>query len=194
MRRKRRNHSPGFKAKAALPAIKSKRPEGGVVVLPELSVSGDDREGAEKRRRTPVEKALVSDSAKAKTVRIKTPDGFCVHSFKTLMADLATLSLNEVTLPGSPDHRFPVITEPTTLQEKAFELLGIDPGNLFPANRQVDFTNSPAITGLSVDLSYEVPFKPLGSMTSVRAIITTIGCITFTFRRCYRRGARIIIS
>ena len=30
---------------------------------------------------------------------------------------------------------------------------------MFPVNLQVDFTNHPAITGLSVDLSDEVPFK-----------------------------------
>ena len=46
------------------------------------------------------------------------------------MDDLATLSLNEVTLPGNPDHRFSVMTEPTVLQQRAFELLGVDPGKL----------------------------------------------------------------
>ena len=43
------------------------------------------------------------------------------------------MSLNEVTLPGQPDHRFPVITEATPLQAEAFELLGIDPDKLVPS-------------------------------------------------------------
>ena len=102
-------------------------------LLAPLMFEDDDRAGAEKKRETPVEKAMVSDSAKAKSGTKKTASGFCVHSFRTLMADLATLSLNEVTLPGSPDHRFPVITEPTALQEKAFELLGIDPKRFVPS-------------------------------------------------------------
>ena len=102
-------------------------------LLAPLMFEDDDRAGAEKKRETPVEKAMVSDSAKAKSGTKKTASGFCVHSFRTLMADLATLSLNEVTLPGSPDHRFPVITEPTALQEKAFELLGIDPKKFVPS-------------------------------------------------------------
>ena len=87
-----------------------------------------DREGAEKKRSTPVEKAQVSDSARTKYDTKKTQEGFCVHSFGTLMEDLGTLSLNEVTLPGSPEHRFPMITEPTPLQSRAFELLDVEPG------------------------------------------------------------------
>ena len=58
------------------------------------------------------------------------PGGFVRAQFHYLMDDLATLSLNEVTLPGNPDHRFSVMTEPTVLQQRAFELLGVDPGKL----------------------------------------------------------------
>ena len=97
-------------------------------LLAPLLFEDDDRQGAEAKRSTPVERAMVSDRAKKKSDTKKTPSGLCVHSFSTLMDDLATLSLNEVTLPGNPDHRFPVMTEPTALQERAFELLGIDPG------------------------------------------------------------------
>ena len=96
--------------------------------LAPLLFEDDDREGAARKRKSPVGKAVVSDSAKAKSGTKKTREGFCVHSFGTLMEDLATVSLNEVTLPGQPDHRFPVITEATPLQAEAFELLGIDPG------------------------------------------------------------------
>ena len=87
----------------------------------------DDREGARAQRSSPVEKAEVSESAKAKADSKRTPDGLPVHSMTTLLADLATLTLNEVTLPGSPDHAFPLMAKPTELQGRAFELLDIDP-------------------------------------------------------------------
>ena len=87
----------------------------------------DDREGARAQRSSPMEKAEVSESAKAKADTKRTPDGLPVHSFTTLLADLATLTLNEVTLPGSPDHAFPLMAKPTELQSRAFELLDIDP-------------------------------------------------------------------
>ena len=49
---------------------------------------------------------MVSDNAKAKSDTKKTPEGLCVHSFETLMEDLATFCLNEVALPGDSEHRF----------------------------------------------------------------------------------------
>ena len=87
----------------------------------------DDREGARAQRSSPVEKAEVSESAKAKADTKRTPDGLPVHSFTTLLADLATLTLNEVTLPGSPEHAFPLMAKPTELQSRVFDLLEIDP-------------------------------------------------------------------
>ena len=87
----------------------------------------DDREGARAQRNSPVEPARVSESAKAKAADKRTPDGLPVHSLTTLLADLATLTLNEVTLPGSPDHAFPLLATPTELQRRAFGLLEIDP-------------------------------------------------------------------
>ena len=57
----------------------------------------------------------------------RTPDGLPVHSLTTLLADLGTLTLNHASLPGRPDSRFLLASEPTELQERAFELLGMDP-------------------------------------------------------------------
>ena len=96
--------------------------------LAPLMFEDDDREGAGKKRSSPVQKARVSERAKRKYDTKKTEEGFCVHGFRTLMEDLGTLSLNEVTLPGSPEHPFPMITEPTALQRRAFELLDVEPG------------------------------------------------------------------
>ncbi len=87
----------------------------------------DDREGARAQRNSPVEPARVSESARAKAADRRTPDGLPVHSLRTLLADLGTLTLNEVTLPGAPDHAFPLLATTTEPQRRAFELLDIDP-------------------------------------------------------------------
>ena len=67
---------------------------------------------------------MVSEKARRRSDVKKTSEGSCVHSFRTLVEGLGTLSLNEVSLPGSPDHRFCVVSEPAAVREKAFELLG----------------------------------------------------------------------
>ena len=85
----------------------------------------DDREEAREKRSGPVESAEVSDSTKRKSGTKRTREGFRVHSFRTLMEDLGTLSLNEVTPPGNPEHRLYITAEPTALQRRAFKLLGI---------------------------------------------------------------------
>ena len=87
----------------------------------------DDREGAKAKRATPVEAAQVSDGAKAKAKSKRTADGLPVHSMPTLLADLATLTLNEVELPAIPERPLTIVSRPTKLQERAFGLLGIDP-------------------------------------------------------------------
>ena len=51
-------------------------------LLAPLLFEDDDRDGVAKKRRTPVEKAMVSDSAKAKSDTKKTPEGFRVHKFQ----------------------------------------------------------------------------------------------------------------
>ena len=75
-----------------------------------------------------MEKAQVSASTKAKAASKQTPEGLPGHSFQTLLADLGTLTLNQVTLPDAPQHPFPMVAKPTPLQAKAFDLLGVDPG------------------------------------------------------------------
>ena len=75
------------------------------------------------------------------------------------MEDLATLSLNEVTPPESPEHRLYVMAEPTALQQRAFELLDIDQGDLFPVQVQVDFTSTPVIIDQCAVLLNEVQLR-----------------------------------
>ena len=90
----------------------------------------DDREGARQGRSTPVAKAGVSESARARAGSRTTADGHPVHGFRTLIDDLATLTLNEVSLPGCPDHAMQVMAQPTRLQRRAFEFLEIDPARI----------------------------------------------------------------
>ncbi len=61
----------------------------------------------------------------------RTPDGLAVHSFPTLLAELATLTRNRV-VPAGADERaaFDVLAEPTALQARAFELIGVSPGRM----------------------------------------------------------------
>ena len=63
-----------------------------------------------------------------------TDDGSPVHSFRTLLDDLATIAKNRLTprLPGA--QTFNLITRPTPLQGKAFDLLG-DPASNVPSSR-----------------------------------------------------------
>jgi hypothetical protein len=56
----------------------------------------------------------------------RTSDGFPVHSFRTLMGELATLTRNRVILPGAEeDAAFELLSEPTPLQTRAFDLIGV---------------------------------------------------------------------
>ena len=71
--------------------------------------------------------AKVSMSARAKARAKRTSDGDPVHSLRTLIDDLATITRNTVAprLPGTEP--FQVTTRPTPLQRKAFKLLGVQP-------------------------------------------------------------------
>jgi hypothetical protein len=84
----------------------------------------DDKVAAEACRESPVAKAQRSPAALAKTATGRAADGAPVHSFQTLLADLATLARNTVLTPSAPDRPFTILTRPTPIQQKAFDLLG----------------------------------------------------------------------
>jgi hypothetical protein len=52
-------------------------------------------------------------------------DGEPVHSFHTLIADLGTLCLNEVTAANNPNYVLTMTTRATPLQQRALDLLGV---------------------------------------------------------------------
>ena len=85
----------------------------------------DDREAAEALRDSPVAKAQRSPSALAKSATGRTADGAPVHSFQSLIADLATLARNTVVTAIAPNQPFTILTRPTPIQQKAFDLLAI---------------------------------------------------------------------
>jgi transposase len=84
-----------------------------------------DRKGAEALRPSPVAKAQRSEAAVRKQTTGQTAEGLPVHSFHSLIADLATLARNTVTTALAPNLPFTIITRPTPVQQQAFELLSL---------------------------------------------------------------------
>ena len=85
---------------------------------------------AERARRDPVLAAQPSASAKRKKGKRRTEDGFPLQSLETLMAHLGTRARHQCRLPSEPDAPcVQRLTEPTPLQQRAFELIRMFPGN-----------------------------------------------------------------
>jgi transposase len=84
-----------------------------------------DTDGQAKATRDPVAKALRSRAALAKVARHALDDGTPVHSFATLMAELATVVRNTCRTPNAgPDApTFAILTTPNAKQQRALELL-----------------------------------------------------------------------
>jgi hypothetical protein len=93
--------------------------------LAPLLFTDDDKPAAQAARPSPVAPAARSPRALAKAATKHTPGDLPVHSFSSLLTDLATICLNTIApadpaLPG-----FRLVTTPTALQRQAFELLGV---------------------------------------------------------------------
>jgi hypothetical protein len=93
--------------------------------LKPLLFDDDDKAAAEALRASIVAPAQRSPRAKAKAATKRTADGWPVHSFQTLLADLATLTQNQVRPLGADGVTLDILTTPTPLQQRAFELLGV---------------------------------------------------------------------
>ena len=81
-----------------------------------------------RKHRDPVLPAEASMVAKAKKASHRTPDGFVVHSFSTLLSELscrARITCRMISDAAGPTFR--QITKPTSVQAKALELLGLFP-------------------------------------------------------------------
>src|SRR5512144_2724676 len=91
--------------------------------LAPLLFEDHDRPAAAVSRTSPVAAAEVSPAAHAKARTHKTDDGEPVHSFRTLLADLATLTRNTVRF--GDNLPITILSRPTPPQQRAFDLLGV---------------------------------------------------------------------
>ncbi len=85
----------------------------------------DDPDQAQLLRTSVVQPAQRSESAKRKAGRRHTDSGVPVHSFRSLLADLATMTKNTIQPTLEDTQPFEKITLPTPTQRQAFELLNL---------------------------------------------------------------------
>jgi hypothetical protein len=81
-----------------------------------------DRATAQLQRESIVAPATRSPKALQKVHSKRTDDGKPVHSFQTLIADLATITKNTVVM---NNNSMQIVTTPTAIQQHAFELLKV---------------------------------------------------------------------
>jgi hypothetical protein len=87
----------------------------------------EDLDEASASRASPVAKAVRSEHAKAKDASKRADDALPLHSFRTLLQDLGTLTYNITHTALNPEAKIVLTTRPTPLQDKAFKLLGLNP-------------------------------------------------------------------
>ena len=78
-------------------------------------------------RTSPVLKAVRSKHAQRKDCSRLAEDQLPLHSFNTLLKDLATLNYNITHTRLNPEVKIVLTTRPTALQDKAFRLLSLNP-------------------------------------------------------------------
>jgi len=82
----------------------------------------DDPQAAEQARQSIVSPAERSAQAKRKDLLKRTEDGMPVHSFQTLLKDLATLTRNQVRV---GEQTLQMLASPTPVQQRALDLLQV---------------------------------------------------------------------
>jgi transposase len=93
--------------------------------LAPLLFDDDDPAAAEKLRTSVVAPAQRSASAQQKIHNKRTKDDLPVHSFQTLLSDLATIVANRIQPKDANIPAFEIVTTPTVLQQRALDLLGV---------------------------------------------------------------------
>jgi transposase len=94
-------------------------------LLAPILFDDDDRAQAQAVRASIVAPAQRSASAKLKALTKQTADGLKVHSFQTLLGDLATIVKNRIQPTDKTFLVFDMLTEPTVIQQRALDLLGV---------------------------------------------------------------------
>jgi hypothetical protein len=89
----------------------------------------DDHHRAEATaaRSSIVAPAQRSKAARRKAATKRTADGLPVHSFQSLLAELATFTRNTMAMAAAPHDTFLLYPQPTPIQLRAFELLAVQP-------------------------------------------------------------------
>jgi hypothetical protein len=85
----------------------------------------EEKEEVQARRTSIVAPAPRSDAARKKDLTKRTENGAPVHSFQTLLDDLGSLAKNRVRPRDAAGAEFYLLTNPTPVQQRAFELLQV---------------------------------------------------------------------
>jgi transposase len=85
----------------------------------------DDKPQAQAARASIVAPAQRSTTAQLKALTKQTGDGMKVHSFQTLIGDLATIVKNRIQPTDKNIAVFDMLTQPTVIQQRALDLLGV---------------------------------------------------------------------
>jgi hypothetical protein len=93
--------------------------------LAPLLFDDHDKPQAQAARTSIVAPAKRSPAAERKALTKMTDDGLKAHSFQTLLGDLATIVKNRIQPNGQTTSAFDMLTTPTTIQQKALDLLGV---------------------------------------------------------------------
>jgi len=94
-------------------------------LLAPLLFDDDDKPQAQAARASIVAPAQRSTAAKLKALTKHTSDGCPVHSFQTLLGDLATIVKNRIQPTDKRIAGFDMLTQPTVTQQRALDLLGV---------------------------------------------------------------------
>ena len=94
-------------------------------LLAPILFDDDDKPQAQAARTSIVAPAQRSQAAKRKALTTQTSQGMKVHSFQTLLGDLATIVKNRIQPKDKKIAAFEMITQRTEIQQRAFDLLGV---------------------------------------------------------------------
>ena len=95
------------------------------LLLAPLLFDDDGKVQAATARKSIVAPAVRSDKAKRKARTQLNSEGLHVHSFQTLLADLATVVRNKIQPIDQHIAAFDMLTQPTAIQQRALDLLGV---------------------------------------------------------------------
>jgi len=94
-------------------------------LLAPILFDDDDKPQAQAARASIVAPAQRSQAAQLKALTKQNRDGMKVHSFQTLLGDLATIVKNKIQPTNENIAAFAMLTQPTAIQQRAFDLLGV---------------------------------------------------------------------